>query len=300
MRWKSMILAGICVSMLAVLAVGAKVKVAGTWTDRKPFKGSTGDTIHFYLFTPEGVDPAKKYPLILWMHGGLKSNGKGGANMPAAAFYRAEHHKIQPCFVLRPVAIKGKNWVSPRGAETGSHTQPKSPAASIPVLLELLDKTLKQNPIDRDRLHVIGASMGGYGVWDLITRCPKMFASAVPICGGGDPSKAAAIKHMKIWAFHSADDKSVPVGGSREMHQALVKTNGVKPVVKDSADRVVSSTPNGRIRYTEFKAGGHNAWDRAMSDLEVIRWVLTARRKPDTTGDKKTKAPSKPSLKPME
>ena len=280
MRRYSVILVGMCVCLLAAPAAGAKVRVAGKWTERQPFKGSTGDTIHFYLFTPENVDGTKKYPLVLWLHGGLKSNGKGGPNMPAAAFYRAEHHKIQPCFVLRPVAIKGRNWVSPRGAHAGSHVQPKTPAASIPVLLELLDKTIKQNPIDRDRLHVIGASMGGYGVWDLIARRPKMFASAVPICGGGDPSKAAAIKHMRIWAFHSADDRIVPVRGSREMHHALIKASGVKPVVEDSADRVVSSTPTGRIRYTEFKTGGHNAWDRALRDPEVIRWVLTAKRQP--------------------
>ena len=244
----------------------------------QPFKGSTGDTIHFYFFTPEGVDATKTYPLVLWLHGGLKSNGKGGPHMPADAFYREEHHKIQPCFVLRPVAIKGKNWVSPRGAGKGSHDQPETPAASIPVLLELLDKTVKQHPIDRDRLHVIGASMGGYGVWDLIARRPKMFASAIPICGGGDPSKAAAIKHMRIWAFHSADDRIVPVRGSREMHQALVKAKGVKATVTDSADRVVSSTPDGCIRYAEFKTGGHNAWDRALRDPEVIRWVLAARK----------------------
>ena len=289
MRWRSVILTGICVSMLAAPVAGAKVKLAGTWSPHQPFKGSTGDTIHFYFFTPVGVDATQKYPLVLWLHGGLKSNGKGGPNMPAAAFYRDEHHKIQPCFVLRPVAIRGRNWVSPRGAGTGSHVQPKTPAASIPVLLELLDRTVKQNPIDRNRLHVIGASMGGYGVWDLIARRPTMFASAVPICGGGDPGKAEAIKHMRIWAFHSADDRIVPVRGSREMHQALVKAKGDKATVTDSADRVVSATPEGRIRYTEFKTGGHNAWDRALRDPEVIRWVLAARRNRDAAVGEKTK-----------
>ena len=291
MRRYGLVLAVICVCLSAAPASGAKVRIAGKWTDRQPFEGSTGDTIHFYLFTPEGLEAKKNYPLVLWLHGGLKSNGKGGPNMPAAAFYRAEHHKIQPCFVLRPVAIKGRNWVSPRGAGTGSHTQPKTPAASIPVVLELLEKTVKQNPVDRDRLHVVGASMGGYGVWDLIARHPKMFASAVPICGGGDPGKAALIKHMRIWAFHSADDRIVPVKGSRQMHQALVKASGLRPVVTDSADRVVSSTPKGRIRYTEFKTGGHNAWDRALSDPEVIHWVLTARRPRTATAPKAANGP---------
>jgi predicted peptidase len=107
------------------------------------------------------------------------------------AFYRDEHQRRQPCFVLRPVAIQGRNWVSPRGAGTGSHKLPAAPAASVTVLLELLDRTLKHHPIDPDSLHVVRASMGGYGVWDLISRQPKRFASAIPICGGADPSPPA-------------------------------------------------------------------------------------------------------------
>ena len=73
------------------------------------------------------------------------------------------------------------------------------------------------------------------------------------------------------------------------MHQALVKAKGDKATVTDSADRVVSATPEGRIRYTEFKTGGHNAWDRALRDPEVIRWVLAARRNRDAAVGEKTK-----------
>jgi predicted peptidase len=32
--------------------------------------------------------------------------------------------------------------------------------------------------------------MEGFGTWDAIQRKPELFAAAVPICGGGDVSKA--------------------------------------------------------------------------------------------------------------
>jgi len=32
---------------------------------------------------------------------------------------------------------------------------------------------------------------GGYGTWDMIERYPKVFAAAVPICGGGDETQAS-------------------------------------------------------------------------------------------------------------
>jgi predicted peptidase len=262
-------------ALMPAVAAAAPSKLAhGTWTERQPFVGTSGQTIHFYLFTPSPLQAGRKYPLVLWLHGGLKSNGVGGPNMPADAFYRDADQAGHPCFVLRPVALQGKNWVSPRGAGTASHVQPAEPAASMAVLLELVDNVLKENPIDRRSLHVCGASMGGYGTWDLIERRPEMFASAAPICGGGDPQKAERLKDAKIWIFHSADDRIVPVAGSRDMFAALMKARGEKPVVEEDDRKVFSRSSDGRIRYIEFKSGGHNAWDRALGDPALREWML--------------------------
>lgn len=256
------------------LLVGNPARARGGWTDRQPFVGSTGETIHFYLFAPEDLEAGKKYPLVLWLHGGVKSNGVGGPNMPTGAFYRDTDQEQHPCFVLRPVAVKGRNWVSPRGAKTGTHTQPKTPAASMTAMLELLDVILKKHPIDVGSLHVVGASMGGYGTWDLITRYPEKFASAIPICGGADTAMAARIKGMKIWVFHSRDDGIVPVRGSQDMFRALMRAKSETPTVAEDEEKTMSSSSDGRVRYTEFTKGGHNSWDRALRDPEVIRWVF--------------------------
>ena len=145
-------------SVLGVLPAAAPARAG--WTDRQPFTAKAGQKIHYYLFAPEGPDAGRKYPLVIWLHGGLKSNGRGGPNLPKAAFYRAEHQKAHPCFVLRPVAVQGKNWVSPRGAGAGSHTMPDKPAPSVAALMELLDKTLQAHPIDPQRVHVARASLG--------------------------------------------------------------------------------------------------------------------------------------------
>jgi predicted peptidase len=37
--------------------------------------------------------------------------------------------------------------------------------------------------------------MGGYGTFDAIERYPDLFAAAMPVCGGGDTSRAASIAH---------------------------------------------------------------------------------------------------------
>lgn len=280
-RVRVLLLTGVWSGVTLIVTPAVSGGTLGSWTARQPFQGSTGDTIHYYLFTPAKVEKAKKYPLVMWLHGGVRSNGRGGPNMPTDAFYKDEHQRRQACFVLRPVAVKGKNWVSPRGPKAVVHAQPARPAASIAVLLELLSKITAEHPVDTASLHVVGASMGGYGVWDLIARRPKMFASAIPICGGGDPSKAAAIQGMKIWVFHSADDRIVPPRGSREMFKALMKAKGRRPKIKEDKHKTVSSSADGRLKYTEYKKGGHNSWDRALREGDLLSWVFSLR--PPTT-----------------
>lgn len=71
----------------------------------------------------------------------------------------------------------------------------------------LLDAVLATHTqrIDRRRLLITGASMGGYGAWELLQRRPGLFEAAVIICGGGDPSLAHLLRSTRIWAFHSQD-----------------------------------------------------------------------------------------------
>ncbi len=272
---------------IAPLLVGAdKVPQAfkyGTWSPMTPFTASTGGSINYYRFSPTGAKTGEKpLPLVVWLHGGLRSNGHGGPNLPQQAFYRDEHQGRHPAFVLRPVAIQGRNWVSPRGAKMGSHRMPDEPSASVKVLRELIREVVRAYPVDTRRVYVVGASMGGYGIWDLVQRHPETFAAAVPICGGGDPSLAGRIKEVPLWIFHGDRDPFVPVKASREMFTALLKARGGEPVAEETAERIDRRSPDGRIRYTEYKGGNHNAaWERGLADPELVEWVFAQARRAD-------------------
>jgi len=43
----------------------------------------------------------------------------------------------------------------------------------------------------------------------------------IPICGAGDPTKASQIRTLPLRVFHSSDDPTVPVAGSRDMVNAI-------------------------------------------------------------------------------
>ena len=63
----------------------------------------------------------------------------------------------------------------------------------------------------------MGASMGGYGTWQLAMSMPKFFAAIVPICGGGMYWNAGRLINTPIWAFHGAKDPTVLCVESEKM-----------------------------------------------------------------------------------
>jgi len=118
--------------------------------------------------------------------------------------------------------------------------------------MDAIDELCKRYPIDLDRIYIVGGSMGGYGTWDAICRFPDRFAGAIPISGGGDPSRAALLKNMPIHAFAIATDPICPVSGSRDMIEAIKSAGG---------------QPN----YTEFPRGWH-LWDQVWDPKSKEYW----------------------------
>jgi poly(3-hydroxybutyrate) depolymerase len=57
----------------------------------------------------------------------------------------------------------------------------------------MISELQKSFSIDAARLYVAGQSMGGLGTFAMISEYPKLFAAGVPLCGGGDESKAARL-----------------------------------------------------------------------------------------------------------
>jgi predicted peptidase len=127
------------------------------------------------------------------------------------------------------------------------------------MVIDLMEKIKADFPVDPRRIYVTGLSMGGYGTWDLISRMPDYFAAAVPICGGGDEKQAYKLVDIPVWAFHSADDRTVPVERSRKMVHAIKEAGGKK------------------IRYTEYEDAGHGSWKPAYADPKLLRWMFRQR-----------------------
>ena len=247
------------------------------------FTESPGMTMTFYLFVPANYDPHQKYPLVLLLEGGgerssasktLEQNRQLLLTDPYAEVWGPGYpgpddpgvQKHWPSFIVLPQVEGPADYVSVP-ANVGSYTLPPQPTDSLRMAKEIVDDVrTAYSGVDSSRLYVTGLSMGGYGAWEMIERWPHEFAAAAPICGAGDPSRAAALVNLPIWAFHSADDPIVPVSGSRDMIAAI-------------------RTAGGHPRYTEYTNVGHGAWVDAYSILgkpsptpDFYAWLFAQRK----------------------
>ena len=216
----------------------------------RTYRHPSGETMPYRLFVPRNYDSRQRYPLVLWLHG---SGGRGRdnrmqiseANRLGTHFWtRPENQSRYPCFVLAP---QGDAWVQPDSWE---------PTRELQLVVEIIHSVQREFSIDPRRLYVAGQSMGGYGTWAIILEHPNMFAAAIPICGGGDVSRAAPIAHLPIWVFHGDRDPVVGVEESRNMVTAIRKAGG-------------------NPRYSEYKGAGHNVWERVFKERDLLSWVFS-------------------------
>lgn len=256
--------------------------------------------LHYYLFTP--ASQARLLPLVVYLHGGTKPRGRenGEAALPAQAFHSVDAQQRHPCYVLRPITGQLRNWVHGTGSPTHlgkPYHAPRNPPKPMAVLMRLLDATLRAEPgIDASRLMLVGASMGAYGVFDLLSRCPRAFASAVAIAGAGDPVYAPTMLRPRLWILHAADDDQVGVNGSRRMIHALLvarRRHGT-PVERDLPARRLGSglsvpptrelaTADGEVRYTEYRGGGNShtaSFYWTLGDPALADWAFGSAAQP--------------------
>ncbi len=221
-----------------------------------------GDWVMPYrLFRPQA---AGKLPLVIYLHG---SGGLGDDNLKqlglgnvfgTRVWLLPQNQKSFPCYVVVPQTDRGWARYDP--------TQTEGPAKVLPGLgdgsrlaLEIIDSLCREFPIDQRRIYVTGQSMGGAGTWNIMTGRPQFFAAAVPCCGSISTDNGTGSINTPLWNFHGAADETVPVSVSRERIAARRKAGG-HPL------------------STEYAGVGHNVWEWAYTEPELVKWVFAQRR----------------------
>lgn len=223
--------------------------------EARQFVGSGGKKLLYRLFKPAGAGGKEKLPLVLFLHGAGERGDDNQSQLKNGVKAFLDNQPRYPSFVVAPQCPQKAQWVdAPWGAL--KHTLPAQPSEPMALVIDLLPSLEKEFPsIDPHRLYVTGLSMGGFGTWDMISRMPRKFAAAVPVCGGADEGKAGLLAKIPVWVFHGGSDDVVKTVRSRNIVAAL-KAAGGSP------------------KYTEYPGVGHACWDQAYGDPGLFPWLF--------------------------
>ena len=241
------------------------------FVDRKVTVGGTA--YRYQVYVPADFKPNHKWPVIVYLHGnGVRGvDGLSQTDSGLASVIRRDRARV-PATVVFPQADRTSRWSSPSMQEQ---------------VLACSDAAAREFNGDADRFYLVGHSMGGQGVLRISSRWPNRFAALVDISGTVIATSPSATKQQvaldvqthpflnspdiyralaqliavtPIWIFHGDTDQSVPVEQSRQLVNAL---------------RSASAS----VRYTEYTGAGHEIEERALSEPDLLPWLLAQRRK---------------------
>lgn len=197
--------------------------------------------LNYLLYTPKNIKQAK--PLIIFLHGsGEKGNDLEKVKIHGPFKY-LKNHELD-AYVLAPQCPQEEYW-------------------DEEVLYRLIQKVIKENKIDPDRIYLTGLSMGGWGAWNLAFAHPDMFAALVPIAGFVDRVpmiENCKIKDIPTRIFHGLLDDVVDVSYSVNIYKKL-------------------QTCSEDIELTIFDDANHDSWTRIYDDPAIYEWMLRQKRK---------------------
>lgn len=222
-----------------------------------------GDTLRYRMLTPLHYDIHKKYPLIVFLHGSGERGRDNAAQLThgGALFLQDSIREKYPAFVIFPQLPNDSTWGPFERSGTGrmfpADAPPTTPGRLVGELVDSLNKTGK---IETKKVYLGGLSLGGMGTFDLLARYPNKWAAGFPICGAGAVENAKKFKSIPVWIFHGGADPVVPVQGSRNYYEALKQLKA-------------------EVKYSEYPGVGHNSWDNAFAEPDLVPWLLSHKRK---------------------
>jgi predicted peptidase len=159
---------------------------------------ATGDVLKYNLFVPKGYDPARTYPLVLFMHdAGATSDDPLTTlrqGLGAVAWASPEDQTKRPCFVLAP------QYASPTVNDRSEAT------SLLDTTVHLVESLATQYNLDRNRLYATGQSGGAMMSIAMDIKYPDLFAASYIVAGQWDVAKVAPLASDRLWILVSQGD----------------------------------------------------------------------------------------------
>ncbi len=204
----------------------------------------------YRLLLPKAFSQSETYPMLIFLHGVGERGTDNEKQLHIAGSY----------FITDSVRTKYRAFI----------VYPQCPSNAywfdndiMQVVKELIDSLEYEYRIDKNRIAVGGFSMGAYGTFEITSRYPGFFESALAISGDGDESKADRMAESRWKIYAGARDDVVPSTKSKNMAEALERAGA-------------------SVQFTLFPDADHGStWVHAFAQADLLEW-LSRRAEPST------------------
>jgi hypothetical protein len=185
-------------------AVAAAVERARRWDSDAPkgdvvtWKRETPDGVAHTIYAqiPETYDPARAWPVLIWLHGGVSREQDEGGLFGIRIFGEAVDE--DGFILLSPSTQQGAEWWTTNGVE---------------LVRGSLEDLQARWRVDADRVAVSGFSDGASGCFHLLSHDPGPYCCFLPLMGHpgltrliGGPCFAANVGARPVWAVNGGQD----------------------------------------------------------------------------------------------
>jgi len=188
--------------------VAAAVGKARTWPkdaakgDIVTWKRRTADGVEHTILAniPASYDPAKAWPVFLWLHGSVARNADGGGASGISAFEQFSDR--EGFLLLSPSAQRGSEWWTPNG---------------VALVRGALADLARRYHVDGNRVAVSGFSDGASACFHLQAHDPDPYACFLPLMPhpgvtrlAGGPCFSANVRSRPMLVFNGGKDARYP------------------------------------------------------------------------------------------
>ncbi len=244
---------------VAMLVVAVAVLMAQDSYNRRVYKVGN-DSLPYRELVPQKMSQDVDYPLIIFLHGAGERGIDNEKQLTHGAqmFLNPINRDKYKAYVLFPQCPEDGYWAydsRPQSFVPDSMPIQEEPTTQVKLLRGLILNYVKNYNVDPNRVYVMGLSMGGMAVYDIVARYPQLFAAAVPICGTVNPERLKDVRGVKFRIYHGDADNVVTVEGSRRAYLEL-KEHHVN------------------VNYFEFPGITHGSWVQAFNDPDLLKWMF--------------------------
>lgn len=227
-------------------------------------------TVPYALYVPSDYDPAKRYPLVIALHGTGEREDPVEAILDktdiATCWASDSERGRNQCLTLVPQCRihynREDNWTSLDQFNNGHSNSPFWPLPQLKAVWNLLRKIEESYAVDEKRVYLTGISSGGFAAYALAMEHPHAFAGLVPVSAAANPDKISLLKDTPMWIFHSDDDPVIVPSWTLEPSLAAMDHAGIP--------YRLTRYPKGMV----FWQSGHFAWEVCYHNQDMRDWLF--------------------------